>query len=118
MNPANQFQQADGASRNGRCGDLAASVHPDLAGRKLTDADFQALEARWIDQPVAEAAFLRRVDNFTGAELVGRKGGDYSGIAIPTFGPAPTIYAITVYGAIILITRPARTANCESSRNI
>lgn len=42
---------------------------------------------RWIDQRLAEAAFLRRVDSFTGAQLVGRKGGDYSGIAIPYFAP-------------------------------
>ena len=62
-------------------------VPPNLVGRELTDADIKALEARWIDRPFAEAAFLRRVDSFTGGELVGRKNGDYSGIAIPYFRP-------------------------------
>jgi hypothetical protein len=36
---------------------------------------------------LAESAFLRRVDSWTGAQLVGRKGGDYAGIAIPYFAP-------------------------------
>ena len=33
------------------------------------------------------AACLRRVDSFTGSQLVGRRGGDYAGIAIPYFSP-------------------------------
>jgi len=36
---------------------------------------------------LSESAFLRRVDSWTGAQLVGRKGGDYAGIAIPYFAP-------------------------------
>jgi hypothetical protein len=40
-----------------------------------------------VDRPLAESAFLRRLDSWTGAQLVGRKGGDYAGIAIPYFGP-------------------------------
>jgi hypothetical protein len=42
----------------------------------LSNADFIALKARWVNREIAEAAFLRRVDSFTGAQLVGRKGGD------------------------------------------
>jgi hypothetical protein len=40
-----------------------------------------------VERPLAESAFLRRVDSWTGAQLVGRKGGDYAGIAIPYFAP-------------------------------
>jgi predicted P-loop ATPase len=39
---------------------------------------------------LAEAARLRRVDSLAGAELVGRKSGDYSGIAIPYSLPGST----------------------------
>jgi hypothetical protein len=38
-------------------------------------------------QTNAGTALLRRVDSFTGAALVGRKGGDFAGIAIPYFAP-------------------------------
>jgi predicted P-loop ATPase len=58
-----------------------------LPGSELSLGDFAALEGRWIDRSLAEAAFLRRVDSFTGSQLVGRRGGDYSGIAIPYFAP-------------------------------
>ena len=47
-----------------------------LFGAELSNADLVALQARWIDRPLAEAAFLRRVDSFTGAQLVGRKAGE------------------------------------------
>ena len=40
-----------------------------------------------MNRELAEAALLRRVDSFTAAQLVGRRGGDYSGIAIPYFSP-------------------------------
>ena len=56
-------------------------------GCDLTPADLRTLEVRWIDPDLARRAGLRRVDSLTGAELVGRKGGDYSGIAIPYFHP-------------------------------
>jgi hypothetical protein len=42
---------------------------------------------RWIDPGLGRRVGLRRVDSLTGAEIVGRKGGDYSGIAIPYFHP-------------------------------
>jgi hypothetical protein len=60
---------------------------PNLIGAELSATDFAALESRWMDRPLAESAFLRRVDSWTGAQLVGRKGGDYAGIAIPYFAP-------------------------------
>jgi Virulence-associated protein E/Domain of unknown function (DUF3854) len=58
-----------------------------LVGGDLNQADLASLEARWIDRRTAATAHLRRVDSFTGAELVGRKGGDFAGIAIPYFAP-------------------------------
>jgi len=45
------------------------------------------LEARWIDSALAVQAGLRRVDSLTGAEIVGRKSGNYAGIVIPYFHP-------------------------------
>src|SRR6185312_9333046 len=57
------------------------------AGSELVASDFAALEARWINREMALAARLRRVDSLTGAELVGRKSGNYSGVAIPYFFP-------------------------------
>ena len=58
-----------------------------LIGSDLTDADYAALESRWIDRGLATRAGLRRVDSITGAEIVGRKGGNYAGILIPYFHP-------------------------------
>ena len=71
--------------------DLARAERPvpfNLPGSELSVGDFAALEGRWIDRALAEAAFLRRVDSFTGSQLVGRRGGDYAGIVIPYFAPA------------------------------
>jgi hypothetical protein len=45
------------------------------------------LESRWIDRGLAARAQLRRVDSLTGAEVIGRKCGDYAGIVIPYFHP-------------------------------
>ena len=56
-------------------------------GSGLTDADYAALESRWVDRGLATRAQLRRVDSLTGAEVIGRKGGDYAGILIPYFHP-------------------------------
>jgi predicted P-loop ATPase len=63
------------------------SIGPASVGSELVDSDFAALEARWINRELALAARLRRVDSLTGAELVGRKSGNYSGVAIPYFFP-------------------------------
>jgi predicted P-loop ATPase len=61
-----------------------------LAGSELSASDFAAFEARWIDRELAVRARLRRVDSLTGGAIVGRKNGDYSGIAIPYFLPGGT----------------------------
>ena len=59
-----------------------------LRGDPLTPADYQALEARWIDRETADRAFLRRVASQDGGAIVGRNGhADYSGIAIPFCWP-------------------------------
>ena len=59
-----------------------------VPGSDLTIQDYAELEARWIDRTLAIQAGLRRVDSIGGAEIVGRKGGNYSGIVIPYFGRA------------------------------
>lgn len=56
----------------------------------LTADDYRNLEARWITSELADAAKLRRVDAVTGREMVGRKTGDFAGIAIPYFLPGQT----------------------------
>ena len=56
-------------------------------GSALTENDHAAFEARWIDRALAVQARLRRVDSMTGAEIVGRKHGNYEGILIPYFHP-------------------------------
>ncbi len=57
-------------------------------GGALTDADYEALRARWIDAATAKAQFLRRVHSLDGAQIVGRNGnGDFSGLLIPNVLP-------------------------------
>jgi predicted P-loop ATPase len=56
-------------------------------GSDLTTGDYAALEARWIDPGLSDQAGLRRVDSLTGAEIAGRKSGNYAGILIPYFRP-------------------------------
>ena len=73
-----------GGSQNGS---QARSI---VAGTGLTPADLAALETRWIDRALAEQARLQRVDSVTGGELVGRRRGDFGGIAIPYFMPGST----------------------------
>lgn len=58
-----------------------------LVGSDLTPSDYAALEARWIDRPLAGHAGIRRVDSLTGGEIIGRKSGNYAGIVIPYFRP-------------------------------
>jgi predicted P-loop ATPase len=59
-----------------------------LVGSDLTPSDYAALEARWVDRPLADRALLRRVDSLTGAEVTGRTSGNYAGIVIPYFHPS------------------------------
>ena len=58
-----------------------------MPGSDLTIQDYAELEARWIDRTLAIQAGFRRVDSITGGDIVGRKGGNYSGIVIPYFRP-------------------------------
>lgn len=59
-----------------------------LQGGALNHGDYKALEERWIDRHTANNSLLRRVDSFTGAEIVGRNGsGRHEGIAIPYVWP-------------------------------
>lgn len=58
-----------------------------LIGSDLTPADYANSEARWIDRELASRARLRRANSLTGCEVVGRKGGNYSGILIPFLYP-------------------------------
>jgi hypothetical protein len=55
----------------------------------LTPDDYRSLAARWIDSYWADMAGIRRVDNFTGAELVGGNPSkrDHSGLWIPYIFP-------------------------------
>ena len=93
MNPSkDKLQEWNVQPRNGATPLLAPfGFHHDSGshsiGHDLTPADIGALEMRWIDRDLARRAGLRRVDSLTGAEIVGRKGGDYSGLAIPYFHP-------------------------------
>jgi hypothetical protein len=61
-------------------------IPPNLIGADLTATDFAALESRWVDRPMAESAFCNASIRGPG-QVVGRKGGDYAGIAIPYFAP-------------------------------
>jgi predicted P-loop ATPase len=65
------------------------NLPPNLDGGPLSEADYAALEARWISREEADAAFLRRVNSIDGSLLVGKEGrvGDYSGIVIPYCWP-------------------------------
>lgn len=58
-----------------------------LLGSDLTNSDYDALEARWIDRALANRAGLRRVDSLTGGDVIGRRSGNYAGILIPYFRP-------------------------------
>jgi len=59
-----------------------------VRGGSLSDIDLQRLACSGIDADVAASAFLRRVDTFDGAEIVGRNGkADYAGILFPYTWP-------------------------------
>jgi predicted P-loop ATPase len=58
-----------------------------LVGSNLTTSDYSDLESRWIDRSLSIRAGLRRVDSLAGAEIIGRKNGNYAGVVIPYFHP-------------------------------
>ncbi len=60
----------------------------DLPGCILPQSDLDQLARCGVDPEVVISANWRRVDTFTGAQIVGRNGrADYAGIAIPYFWP-------------------------------
>ena len=90
QDPQRKDENALGAHAYVGCEQSRESIQSrgaNLIGSGLTDADYAALESRWIDRGLAARAQLRRVDSLTGAEVIGRKGGDYAGILIPYFHP-------------------------------
>jgi hypothetical protein len=53
------------------------------------------LEARWIDRSLALQAGLQRLASLTGAEIVGRKSGNYAGLPFRSSIPDPITFAST-----------------------
>jgi hypothetical protein len=59
-----------------------------LPGTPLSESDYLALAASWIDRASADTALLRRVSSIEGAELIGQKDGhDYAGVVFPYIRP-------------------------------
>ena len=59
-----------------------------LAGSPLQPHHRAALRSRWIDDELADRAFVRTLTSAEGADLIGGKTtGDYSGIGIPIIDP-------------------------------
>lgn len=59
----------------------------------LTERDFAQLEKSYLTREICKAAQIRRADNFTGAEIVGRQprgGAEYSGLVFPYRWPGQT----------------------------
>ena len=65
---------------------------------------------------VIQAGF-RRVDSLTGGDIVGRKGGNSSGIVIPYFRRAQTTFASTACAVIILISNTIPPATSSRGRS-
>ena len=61
-----------------------------LIGSELSEFEYRDLDTRWINRNWAQTAGLRKVDNFTGRDLVGGRKGDYSGTSIPYYQPGST----------------------------
>jgi hypothetical protein len=66
--------------------DSPGRVPPDW-GEPLSEADYKNLEASWITRELADAAMLRRVDAYAGAEIIGQKGRDCAGVLFPYYPP-------------------------------
>ncbi len=67
---------------------MNAGAMPALRGVPLPPSDLEQLARTGISPKTAEQALLRRVDSFTGAEIVGRNSsGDYGGIVFPYVWP-------------------------------
>ena len=66
-----------------------AGAGVNLTGDPLTPEELRNLEASWLTPEDVEQALIRRVDDATGRELVGRSGsgGEYAGLAFPYILP-------------------------------
>jgi hypothetical protein len=92
-----------------------------LIGSDLTLSDYAELEARWIDRTLAIHAGLRRVDSLMGAEIVGRKSGNWAGLIFRTFIRDPIRFASTDCAGITLssnaippaISNPGRSTSAR-----
>jgi hypothetical protein len=71
----------------------ATTTAPPVWGGPLTAEDHEVLESSWITRKMAEKAMLRRVDDFTGREVIGQKGNrNCAGILFPYYWPGdPTL---------------------------
>jgi predicted P-loop ATPase len=59
-----------------------------LRGGPLSEADYAALEKRWIDRTTADNAYLSRVSQQDACAILGRNGrGQYEGLLIPHVWP-------------------------------
>ena len=71
---------------------------PPQWGGPLSESDYDNLAASWISREIADAAMLRRVDDFTGREILGQKGKrDCSGILFTYYlpgDPNPIAYRV------------------------
>ena len=56
-------------------------------GEPLAESDYEALGSSWITREIADAAMLRRVDDFTGRDILGQKKRDCAGIAFLYYWP-------------------------------
>lgn len=65
----------------------SARVLPSWGG-PLTEADYAKLDSSWITREIADAAMLRRVDEYEASEVIGQKGRrDCAGILFPYYWP-------------------------------
>jgi len=105
-------------------GPVAHSTAPSTSlvpGSDLTIQDYAELGSA-LDRPHAGEfqARFRRVDSITGAEIVGRKGGNYSGGRDSLFSLAPrpqTTFASTACAVITLISNSIPPATSSRGRS-
>jgi hypothetical protein len=67
--------------------DLVDNPVPPPWGKPLTGDDYAALEKSWITRAIADAAMLRRVEDYEGREIVGQKRRNCAGILISYYWP-------------------------------
>src|SRR3954454_22725358 len=89
-------------------------------GEPLTEEDFHSLErSSWIDRQTAIAAGLRRVDRFSGADMVARKDAAKKTTRVlfsPTsFQGNHTHIATGFVGTFLTINRAKRVASRKST---